>query len=702
MELTYPFSHAPKSLSMCEVVVYNWMMRFVGMAVLLLSVALSGQENPHSGVDRASIDPNCKPCTDIWRYANGGWLNKNPIPARFSEWGRGLSQTEENQQRLQSILESAAANRSAPSGSNERKLGDFYASCMDTDTIEARGLEGLRPEFEHISAVDSAKDLVAIITEFQLNGFGDGFVGPFVMDKGQNLNDSKKVIATVYAFGLSLPDRDNYFAKDSQSAEIRDQFVKHAGKIFELSGDQPEAATARAKSVLAFETLLAEAAISRVEARNPEARYHPMKAAELNTLTPDYDWQPLLRQLHFSGDMTINVTEPGFMRRFNRQLTAVPLEHWRTWLRWRVLNLAAPYLAKRFVDQDFAFNSIVLKGIKDQKTRAQSCTDTVNDNMTDALGEAFVRKYFPPEAKRRMQELVESIRATLREELARADWLEPETRKKALMKIDAFNAKIGYPDVWRDSSDLSIDRRSFFQSLRAAWIHDRLYDLGKIGKPYDRNEWALPPQSNNAYANYQQNEIVFTAGILLPPIFDLEAGDVVNYATIGALVGHEMTHHFDDQGSKYDPEGNLKDWWTAEDHKKFAERTACVVDQFNRLDVGGEMHHNGKLVVGEAMADLGSITLAYKAYKHSLRGKSEPPVVDGFTIDQRFFLAFASKFSTQVRPEAVHLKLQTDTHPLPQYRAIGTLQNIPEFHRAFQCKPGDPMYRPPEAQCRLW
>ncbi len=677
-------------------------MRLLGIALLLLAVALSGQENPHNGFDRASIDPNCKPCTDIWRYANGGWLDNNPIPARFSEWGRGLAQTEENQQRLESILESAAANRSAPPGSNERKLGNFYASCMDTAAIDARGLAELRPEFERISAVKSAKDLGAIITEFQLNGFGEGYVGPFVVDESKDLSDSKKVIAAVYSSWLSLPDRDTYFAKDSESTRIREQFESHVGKIFELSGDRPEVASARAKSVIAFETLLAEAVITRVEARNPEASYHPMKASELNALTPDYDWQPLLRRLHISEATSINVTQPDFMRRFNRQLATLPLEDWRTWLRWRVLDLAAPYLTKPFVHQDFAFNSTVLKGIKAQKTRTQSCTDAVNDNMTDALGEAFVRKYFPPEAKRRMKDLVENIRATLRDELASADWLVPETRKKAIVKIDAFQAKIGYPDVWRDSSALRIDRRSFFQNLRAAWIHDRLYELGKIGKPHDRNEWLYPPQSNTAYANHQQNEIVFTAGILLPPIFDLEADDVVNYATIGTLVGHEMTHHFDDQGSKFDPQGNLKDWWTAEDRRRFIERKTCIIDQFDRLDIGGGMHHNGKLVVGEALADLGSISLAYKAFKRSLRGKSELPVIDGFTMDQRFFLAFASKFSTHLRPEAVPLKLQTDSHPLPQYRAIGTLQNIPEFQTAFQCKLGDPMYRPPEAQCRLW
>ena len=663
-------------------------------------MVLSGQQTSRKGIDRANLDPSCKPCTDIWRYANGGWLEKNPIPDRFSAWGPGLAQTEENQQRLQGILESAAANRSAPPDSNERKLGDFYASCMDNATIEARGLGVLRPELQRISSLKSTKDLVAIITEWQLNGFR--FFGPFAINQAQDLKDSKKVIATVDPPELSLPDRDNYLRKDSSANEIREQFLRHVGRMFELSGDRPEAASARAKDVLAFEALLAEARMSRVDARNPEARYHPMKVSELNALTPDYDWQPLLGQVHIADATSINVVDPGFMRRFNRQLTAVPLENWRTWLRWRVLDWAAPYLAKPFVDEDFSFYSTVLNGIKEQKTRAQRCTDILNDNMTDALGEAFVRKYFPPEAKRRMEDLVESIRATLREELASADWLVPETRKKAVVKIDAFHAKIGYPDVWQDFSTLKVDRKSFFQNLRGAWVHNTLHELAKIGKPYNRNEWLLPPQSNNAYANQQQNEIVFTAGILLPPIFDLKADDVVNYATIGTLVGHEMTHHFDDEGSKFDPEGNLKDWWTAEDHQRFAERTACVIDQFNRLDIGGGMHHNGKLVAGEAMADLGSVTLAYKAYKHSLRGKPDSPVVDGFTIDQRFFLAFASKFSTQVRSEAVPLRLQTDPHPLPQYRAIGTLQNIPEFHSAFQCKPGDPMYRPPVDRCRLW
>ena len=677
-------------------------MRFVRASVFLLCLILSGQQTSRKGIDSADIDPTCKPCTDFWRFANGGWLDKNPIPAGLSAWGPGLAQEHENWDRLRVILEAAAANKSASAVSNERKIGDFYASCMDTTAIAARDMKVLDPEFDRISAIHSVKELTDALTEFQLNGFSQGDVGPVSLWPSQNVKDSKDVVAGVFADGPSLPDRDYYFSSNSESMEIREQFLRHVARMFELSGEKPEAAVAAAKTVLAFETPMAEAVMTREQLRDPKARYHLMNLDELSALTPSYDWKPIFRQSHIAESTLINVGQPEFVRRFNRQLTAAPLEDWRTWLRWRVLNLAAPYLPKPFVDKDFFFNQTILLGVKEQKPRWQSCTEAVNDNMTDALGEAFVRKHFPPEAKRRMEDLVEHIRATLRDELARAEWLTPETRRKAISKIDAFRAKIGYPDKWRDYSGLNIDRESYFQNLRAAWAHDRMYEMAKIGRPVDRNEWLMPPQSVNAYSAFERNEIVFTAGILLPPIFDLNADDVVNYATIGALVGHEMSHHFDDQGSKFDADGNLKDWWTAEDRKRFGERTACVVDQFDRLDVGDGLHHRGRLVVGEALADLGSVSLAYRAYKRSLIGKPQPPMIDGFTIDQQFFLAFAHKFSTEVRPEAVRLWLRTNPHPLPRFRAIGTLQNVPEFQEAFQCKRGDFMFRPPEAQCRLW
>jgi putative endopeptidase len=380
----------------------------------------------------------------------------------------------------------------------------------------------------------------------------------------------------------------------------------------------------------------------------------------------------------------------------------VPLSDWKTWARWRIVSRAAEHLSKAFRDQDFHFSSTVLRGVKEQQPRWELCTNTLDRSLGDAVGQLYVRRYFPPEAKRRALELVENLRAALSEQLDSSEWLAAETRKNAVAKLAAFTAKIGYPDRWRDYSGVKIGRGSYFENVRAAALANRLYNLAKIGKPLDRNDWGMTPPTVNAYYNSLRNEIAFPAGILQPPFFDMSADDAINYGAIGAVIGHEMGHGFDDQGSKFDAEGNLKNWWTAEDRAKFEARAACVVEQFDTLDVGEGLRHNGKLVVGEALGDLGGLTLAYKAYQRSLRGKPAPPAIDGFTADQRFFLAFARGWAGQHRPEAQRLRLNTDPHPLYKFRANGTLQNMPEFHKAFHCQPGDPMVRPPDKQCKLW
>jgi putative endopeptidase len=682
-------------------------MSFHKTAVLLLAAAiLTGQNPPRGGIDRANLDPACKPCTDFWRYANGGWVDRNPIPARLSLWGTFAVLTDANHERLRAILESAAANQSAPPGSNERRIGDYYASCMDTAAIDARGLQPLQADFDRIAAVHSVQDLAAALIEFQRIVKRDSrqllAIGPVVLTGRQDSKDSTEVIVNITEGGLSLPEREYYLKQDARSREIRDRFLKHVARMFELLGYEPERAEAAAKTVMAFETALAEATMTNVQRRDPYAIYHKTDLAGLAALTPEFDWKPLLRQFHTPEATPINVSQPEFVRKFNHQLSAVPVEDWKTWLRWRVLNLATSNLSKPFATEDFHFTSTVLRGIKEQQPRWQTCTAEVDLALGDALGEAFVRKHFTPEAKRRMNELVENLRATLREELERADWLAPETRKNAIAKLNAFVAKIGYPDKWRDYSALKIERKSYFDNVRAAELYDRQYQLSKIGRPVNHDDWRMTAPTVNASAFPGRNEITFPAGILQPPFFDVNADDAVNYGAIGAVIGHEMGHHFDDQGSKFDAEGNLKNWWTPEDRKQFEARAACVSDQFDKLDVGEGLRHNGKLVLGEALGDLAGLKLAYNAYQRSLRGKPEPPVIDGFTAGQRFFLAFARIWAGQARPEEIRRRLNTDPHPLGPFRVIGTLQNMPEFHAAFQCKPGDPMVRPPAVQCKLW
>jgi putative endopeptidase len=684
-------------------------MKFIHISLLTVTVCLLlvAQQSSSSGIDIARLDKSCKPCDDFWRYANGGWLDKNPIPARQASWGTMSLVSEGNRERMRVILETAMGNTSAAAGSNERKIGDYYASCMDTAAIDARGMKPLQGELDKVAAIHTVKDIVAVLNDFQTLGGGGGrggggsSVGPFLLMGGPDLKNSKDVIANAMPSGLSLPERDYYFKSDERSVKIRDEFLKHAAKLMALAGDSQEAAAKGAKAVLSFETALAEATMSNVDRRDPYARYHKMELTGLAQLSPAHDWKAVFEKLRIPASTPVNVSEPEFFKRYNRLLTTTPVEEWKTWIRWRLVRGASAFLAKPFADESFYFNSTVLSGVKEQLPRWETCTNAVDSSLGDALGAVFVQKHFPPAAKKWMTELVENLRSTLREQLESADWLQPETRKNAVAKLNGFVAKIGYPDRWRDYSQLKIERKSYYENVRGAGVNSRTYQLAKIGKPVDRNDWTMTPPTVNAYYSPPMNEIAFPAGILQPPMFDMDADDAVNYGAIGAVIGHEMGHGFDDQGSKFDAQGNLKNWWTEEDRKKFEQRAGCVIDEFNTLDVGEGLRHTGKLVVGEAMGDLGGLTLSYKAYRRSLQGKPGP-VIDGFTADQRFFLAFARVWGAQMRPEAMRLRLNTDPHPLYRFRAIGTLQNMPEFHKAFGCKQGDAMVRPVEKQCRLW
>jgi len=413
------------------------------------------------------------------------------------------------------------------------------------------------------------------------------------------------------------------------------------------------------------------------------------------------DWALMLRELGLPESATVNVSEPEFLKAVNQQLSETPLETWKIWLRWRDLQLAAPYLAKTLSDESFHFQSVVLAGLKQPPPRWETCANYVDRDLSDDLGKVYSAKYFPPEAKRRMQALVENLRAALREQLEQSEWMQPETKKLAVAKLNAVQVQIGYPDAWHDYSAIKIDRDDFFGDVRAAWMWREHYEISKIGKPVSHTDWNMTAPTVDASSYPREVKLVFPAGILQPPFFDMEADDAANYGAIGAVIGHEIGHQFDDGGSKFDATGALKNWWTGEDRTKFEARTACVVDQFNSIDVGGGLHHNGKQVLGEALGDLGGITVAYRAYQRSLGGKPGP-VIDGFTADQRFFIAFARITGTKMRDEAMRLQLATNPHPIWQWRAIATLQNIPEFHKAFGCKAGDPMVRPTSQQCKLW
>jgi predicted metalloendopeptidase len=664
---------------------------------MLLAAAAAAQSPVKSGVDVDAIDRTCKPCDDFWRFANGTWLDKNPIPARFSNWGTFAVLQEANRERLRVILDQASARRSAPASADQKRIGDFYAACMDTAAIDAKGAKPIQPLLARVDALRSPAETQALLIEMQR----DNPIGPFGIFGSPDLKNSKDVIVNIGAGGLSLPDRDYYFKQDARTAKIREEFLKHAATTFTLLGDSRETAGAAAKSVLEFETALANVTMTNVQRRDPYARYNKVDMAGLAAMAPTVEWKKLFALFGIAETTPINVSEPTFIKTVESMLGAVPLYTWKTWIRWRIASSTSGHLSKPFREESFRFSTTVLTGATEQQPRWQECANTVDRMLGDSLGRLFVEKHFPPEAKQRMNQLVENLRVTLREELSNADWLAPETKANAVAKLNAFVAKIGYPEKWRDYSAMKIGGANYFQNVRAAALFARNFQMAKIGKPVDRKEFGMTPPTVNAYYSPLMNEIAFPAGILQSPFFDLNADDAANYGAIGVVIGHEMGHGFDDQGSKFDAEGNLKNWWTPEDRKKFDERAACVIDQYNTLDVGEGLRHNGKLVVGEALGDLGGLTLAYKAYHRSLAGKPGP-VLDGFTADQRFFLAFARVWARSHRPEDLRLRLNTDPHPIARFRAIGTLQNSPEFHQAFSCKLGDAMVRPAEKRCKLW
>src|SRR5579871_2303247 len=613
-----------------------------------LVAGLWGQKVSRSGIHREDMDLTCKPCTDFWRYVNGGWLQKNPIPADRSSWGPFGVLTDANRERIRTILEGAAADSAARPGTNRRKIGDLYASCMDTSGIEARRLAPLQPDFDRIAAIQTVQDLGAAIIAFQrearpFGGVNGVVVGPFRFTSGQDPKNPARVVARIVerdAAGrtgtsiFSLPDRDYYFKTDEKSRAIRAAFLQHVARMLELAGIPRASAEAQAKLVLGFETELAGSVMTIAEKRDPDKTYHLTDLAALKTLAPNFDWERLLREEGLPESTPINVTEPELVKKFNAQLTAASVADWKVWLHWRALTLAAPYLRKSIADENFHFESTVLSGIQQQPPRWETCSNFVERDLSDALGQAYVEKYFPPEAKRRMSQMVENLRAAMREEIERSEWMQPETKKNAIAKLNALQIQIGYPERWRDYSAVAISRKTFFENIRQAWIGGDRYEIAKIGKPVSHIDWAMTPPTVNAYSNPLEVKLVFPAGILQPPFFDMQADDAANYGAIGAVIGHEMGHQFDDGGSKFDATGALRNWWTEDDRRKFDGRTACVVNQFNTLAVGDGLHHNGKQVLGEALGDLGGLSVAYRAYKRSLGGKPGP-TMDDFTADQR-------------------------------------------------------------------
>jgi predicted metalloendopeptidase len=667
-------------------------MRIFRIALAAMLVAGSGLA---ASYDKTDLDTSVAACTDFNQYANGGWYKKNPIPPAYSSWGVGHVLAEHNREMLRQILETSAKS-SAKAGSVDQKIGDYYTSCMNEALTEEQGLKPLQPELDRIAAIKDVAGLQAQIAHLRAVGFSPLFGFGSQQDK----KNSEEVIAGAFQGGLGLPDRDYYLKTDPKSTEIRGEYEKYLRKLFELAGDTPEAAAAEATKVIALETKLAGASLTRVQRRDPELTYHRMTLKEAAELTPTFAWAKYYEAVGAPANAPLNLSTIDFFKEVDKDLTAVPIADWQSYLRFHTINAVAPALSKNFVDANFGFYSTTLRGVKEQLPRWKRCVAATDRALGEALGQAYVKTAFPPEAKTRTLEMVNNLADALASDIKGLEWMNDATKKAAIAKLNAFTRKIGYPDKWRDYSPLNVDRGAYVANLQRSRLFELHRDIDQIGKPVDRSEWGMSPPTVNAYYNPSLNEIVFPAGILQPPYYDPKQDDAFNYGAAGAVIGHEMTHGFDDEGSKYDAKGNLVNWWTPADREAFMKSAECIQKQFDEFAVG-DVHTNGKLVSGESIADLAGLKIAYAAYLKSQKGK-EPKIIDGFTPEQRFFLGYAHSWAGQGRPEAERLQATTDPHPLDRFRANAPLTNMPEFATAFGCKADDPMVRPADKRCLVW
>ncbi|MDT7689659.1 MAG: putative endopeptidase [Acidobacteriota bacterium] len=678
---------------------FNSRVAFAGVAACVLGLAVFAQTGGRGhGFDKSRMDETAAACTDFYQYANGSWLKTAEIPAAFPSWGSFNILAENNRNTLHTILDESSKNTTAKSGSTEQKIGDFYATCMDEQKREAAGAKPLAP---YLARIDKVKDLKGLEAELGYMHH-EGLPALFGFGAAPDFKNSSMQMGIAGQGGLSLPNKDYYTKTDEQSVKLREQFVQHVANMFQLLGDAPEVATKNAQTVMSIEMRLAQNSRGPIELRDVEKQYHIMSVADLDKLTPHFSWGDYFGTLGLSKTLQINMAHPEFFQAADKMLVEVPVEDWKTYLRWNLVNNTASALSANFQTEEFNFNGKTLQGRKEQNPLWRRCVSATDGNLGEALGQVYVARAFTPEAKQRMQTMVNNLIAAFNVRLTRADWMSDETRKAAIAKLAAFGQKIGYPDKWIDYSHLNISRDSYAANIIRASEFAQARDFAKIGKPIDKTEWGMTPPTVNAYNNWFRNEIVFPAGILQPPFFNPEADDAINYGSIGAVIGHEITHGFDDQGAKFDLAGNLKDWWLPADMKNFETRSNCIVTQFDAFEVEPGLHEQGKLVSGESIADLGGLTVAYTAYQKSLEGKPRPANIDGFTPEQRFFLGWAQVWAEKSTPQYERLIAQSNEHPLGRFRVNGPLSNMPEFAAAFQCKAGEPMVRPDKDRCQIW
>jgi endothelin-converting enzyme/putative endopeptidase len=680
------------------------------MALLVLGASAAAQDAaappkrpldalPYTpSLDVTSMDRSADPCVDFFQYACGGWNKKNPIPADQARWDVYGKLNDDNAQFLWGVLEEAArpaAGRDAVT----QKIGDYFAACMDEAAVEKAGAAPLASDLKAIAALGSKEALAALLGRFHLGMDSSAMLFGFGAE--QDFKNSSQVIGFATAGGLGLPDRDYYVKDDPKSQETRQRYLEHVRRMFALLGETEAAARKDADTVMRIETGLAKASLTRVEQRDPYKIYHRMRRAELQALTPGFRWDDYLRAIGQPALDDVNVTEPGFYKQVQATLQAESLDDLKTYLRWHLAHDKARYLSAPFVDENFAFFSAYLRGVKEQPPRWKRCVSWVDRDLGEALGQAFVRKAFPPERKASTVEMVRQIEKAMEARIKGLPWMGAATKEQALAKLHAMANKIGYPDKWRDYSSLEVRRGDLLGNVERAVQFESRRQLAKIGKPVDRGEWGMTPPTVNAYYNPLMNDMNFPAGVLLPPLYDPKMDMAPNYGNTGATIGHELTHGFDDEGRQFDAQGNLRDWWTEQDSAEFQKRAACVADQYAQYTVIDEIKLNSKLTLGEDVADLGGTIIAREAWKSATAAQRLAPV-EGLTPDQRFFIGFAQWACGDERPESKRLNAVTNPHSPLEYRINGVVVNMPEFAEAFSCKAGQPMVKPPDKVCRVW
>jgi len=659
---------------------------------LIYPACAQSNSKTQPALDVTSMDRSIDPCVDFFAYSCGGWIKNNPIPPDQSSWDTYSKMQDENLAQLRGILEAAAApdpNRNAVN----QKIGDYYASCTDEAAIEAKGAAPLKAGLDRIAAIQSKREIADAIATMPRNNV------LFRFHSIQDFRDASQVVADADQGGLGLPDRDYYTKDDAKSQELRAKYVAHVQKMFELLGDAPATAATESQAVMRIETALAKGSMTRVQRRDPKSLDHKMTTVELEKTAPEFRWQVYFTKVGLPKLQSLNVASPAFFKTMNAVVAEENLDDLKTYMRWHLVNASAPQMSSVFLNEDFAFFGKTLQGLEQLKPRWKRCTEYVDDYLGEALGQAYVEKYFSPKAKAEAQKIVKEIQVAMEQDINSLPWMSPATKQQALAKLHGMANKIGYPDKWRDYSKLEIVRGDNLGNADRARSFEFERQLGKIGKPVDRGEWDMTPPTVNAYYDPQMNDINFPAGVLQPPAFDLNSDAAPNYGDTGGTVGHELTHGFDDEGRQFDAQGNLRDWWTDEDGKEFVQRASCISDQYSNYTIIDDIKINGKLTLGEDVADLGGLLLAYMAWKEDTKNQKLEPI-DGLTPEQRFFVGYGQSWCGQTRDETKRLRATVDPHSPEKYRTNGVVSNMPQFQEAFHCKAGSPMVN--AKQCRVW